>query len=173
MTSRERLKNIIHFICRECGMTPDRLGKVKLHKIIYYSDLERFKRKAQGITGAVFVKNLYGPFIREMDEILAQLQKEGRLQIIPRDEYDEFDNVGLVGKGTPILDEFEDREISIVKEQIEKICAESATYISDKSHGPVWEMAAMGEIMPLEAEIAVSLIDTTLEDIKYAENLKI
>lgn len=168
---RERLKNLVHFICRECGTDPSRLGKVKLHKIIYYSDLYRLRTKAKPITGVEFVKYPFGPFIPEIDEVLSELEKEGKLQIIPRDEFNEYDNIGLVGKGTPYLQDFEDREVSIVREQINEICPETATHISDKSHGPIWQMTEMFAPMPIMAEIAYQLIQVTDEDIAYAESL--
>lgn len=171
MSTRERLKNLVHFICRECETDPSRLGKVKLHKIIYYSDLYRLRTKATPITGVTFVKYPFGPFVPEIDEVLLELQKEGKLHIIPRDEYNEYDSIGLVGKGAPNLQDFEDREISIVREQINEICPQTATYISDKSHGPIWQLTEMYAPMPILAEIAYNLIQITDEDVTYAGSL--
>lgn len=171
MNHRERLKILVHFICRECGTDPSRLGKVKLHKIIYYSDLYRLRTKAKPITGVTFVKYPFGPYVPEMDEVLSELQKEGKLHIIPRDEYNEYDSIGLVGKGTPNLQDFDDREISIVREQMDEICAQTATNISDKSHGPIWQMTEMYAPIPILAEIAYNLIQVTDKDVAYAETL--
>lgn len=172
MDSKDRLKRTIHYICRQCGSDPTRLRKVKLHKIIYLSDMWRFKVKTRSITGASFLKYPFGPFVREVDEILEELSKEGKVTIIPRDEQDEYDPVGLVGKGQPDMQGFDDRELSIIDEQIEYVCDHTANAISEKTHGPVWQMAEMGEEMPLEAQIAVNLTNTTEEDMEFAASLK-
>lgn len=171
MDSRERLKNIIHFICRECGTDPDRLGKVKLHKIVYYSDLYRFRIKAKPIIGVEFVKHQFGPWVAEMDDVLRELEAEGKVAIIPRRDEDEYDPVRLVGKGSPDISAFEAREIGIIREQMDELCPRTATQVSEASHGPVWKMAEMGEPLPLEAEIVLRLSNTTDEDTDYAAGL--
>ena len=164
MMSNNKLKNLIHYICRECGSDPSRLGKVKLQKILFLTDMWKFRITTESLTGSTYQKYPFGPFNNEVDSLLIELECEHKLQIIPRDEYsEEYDTVGLVGKGSPDISEFTDREIRLVKENIEYVCDHTASSISEKTHGDVWKMAEMKEEMPLEAYIADSLINTTDE----------
>jgi hypothetical protein len=169
MDANSKLKNIVHFICRDRAMEPDSLGLTKLHKIIYYSDLQRLKSKAQTISDAVFIKKPYGPCVANLDAILSELVSEGRLSVIPQKE--EFETTWLIGKGHPDMSAFDEREVSILKSQIDNICGNPASYISEKSHGPIWKMTEMGERMSLLSEIAYQMIRVTEADIEYAANL--
>lgn len=168
--STERLKKLIHYVCRECGNDPTRLGKVRLHKILFLSDLWKFKLKTESISGTVYKKNQFGPFNKDVDQLLYELQKEGKVSIIPQRE-DEYDPVGLIGKGQPDISEFTDRELAIVKDNIEYVCNHTANEISEKTHGPVWTMAEHGEDLPYEAYIVQILTNTTEEDIKFAASI--
>jgi len=103
--------------------------------------------------------------------IYLNLVKEGKLTIVARPNQDEYETIGLIGKGMPDMSAFEDREIRILKEQIEQICGNSASHISEKSHGPIWEMTQMDAPMPIMAEIAYRLIRVKDEDKAYAASL--
>jgi hypothetical protein len=125
----------------------------------------------ESLTGSVYQKYPFGPFNNQVDVLLDELEKEHKLKVIPQDDHDEYDTVGLVGKGSPDMSEFSDRELREVKTNIINVCDHSASSISEKTHGDIWNMAEMGEPMPFEAYIANSLICTTDEDVEFAKSI--
>lgn len=166
--SNQKLKNIVHYVCRKCSSDPAKLGKLRLHKAIYLADLYRFGIKAKPISGATFVKKPFGPCVYELDNIIEALKKEGKLNVTAPSNEDDFDSWKFVGKGDADMSEFEEREVRIIDEQIEEVLSKSAEQLSDKTHGPVWQMADMGERMPLHALIAMKLTDTSQDDVQLA-----
>jgi len=68
MAQKDKLKNLILGILHECGQIP----KVKLAKLILFSESEHFKKTGQSFTGLYFVRLKRGPVIAFFDEVLEE-----------------------------------------------------------------------------------------------------
>ena len=56
----EKFEEAVHYICSTCT-EEDRLGAVKLNKILYYSDMLHYAKTGASITGATYAKRQRGP----------------------------------------------------------------------------------------------------------------
>ncbi len=162
---------IVHFATREYAMAPEKLGLVKLHKILWYSEVRAIQRLGRPISGERFIRHKRGPFATQLDETLKGLQKTGLLNIQPPSE--EFEATALVGKGSPNRDALSDEEWRLV-EQVTRWVAEdhSASTISERTHDDVWEAVEMfGEIPPMLAAIRVIPTPDAVKDAVRAQYL--
>ena len=54
----DKFSKVVHSVCSKCE--PDRLGNVKLHKILYFADMLNFAASGTPRTGADYVKQRFG-----------------------------------------------------------------------------------------------------------------
>lgn len=172
---RGKFKALVHYICAKCQDDPSRLGATKLNKILWYSEAMSFVNFGSPISGAKFVKRQFGPAPAAILPILQELSEENALLIrnvsfhgFPKKEY-------VTLKPSPPLSElFTADQISLVDDVIESICNEhTAKSIVKQSHDEIWEMASIGEELPLYTALAeqgeVSEEDVLWADAKIAE----
>ena len=159
-----KLEETIHFICSTTKQQ-DRLGAVKLSKILYYSDMSNYAEEGRSITGARYVKRQRGPVPKEALEAIASLKKAGRLETRDvsvfahtRREFTAFGNTDL--------SIFKPEEIERIAAMIQYVCDYNAEEISDISHTIVWDSADMGEELPYASFLASYLDDVTEEDVQ-------
>jgi hypothetical protein len=168
MYNGEKFKNLVHYVCAKCD-DPRTLGATKLNKILWYSELQAFLSLGRPITGARFVKRQFGPVPVAVIPALEELQNEGALAVRdvtyfgkPKREY--------ISLRDPELGEFSPDEISIVDSVAAIICERhTAGSISEHTHDDVWEMAEIGEDMPLYTVFAVKG-EVTEQDIVWADS---
>jgi hypothetical protein len=167
MYDAEKFKELVQYVCSICP-NPDKLGAIKLNKILWYSELSAFLHLEKPITGARFVKRQFGPVATAMVPVLQELQRDGRLVVRnveyfgqPKKEYISLDKADL--------SKFSSDEISIVDRLTETICEKyTAMGISRVSHDDIWEMAEIGEEIPLTTVFAVRG-EVTEQDVAWAD----
>jgi len=164
-----RLEEAVLFICSTCRQE-DRLGAVKLNKILYYSDMISFAQTGKPVTGATYVKRQRGPVPKEVVEAINNLKATKRLETR---EVSIFDKTR---REFEALDEaelkiFEHRELQLINDMIAAVCSYDAQQISDISHTVVWEVADMGEELPYESFLVSYLGDVDEDDINLAQQL--
>lgn len=148
-----KLKEAVHFITKRTALEPHRLGAVKLQKIIWYFDVKSFVHTGQTATGAVFKKGQYGPYTAEINDVMKALVSEDRL-FTDTEDYFGNEKARFIGKGPTDFSVFSEKEKRWLEEIATDICENhSATSISEKSHGAIWRMARLGEIIPFEATV--------------------
>lgn len=145
-----KLKELILLICEECR-DPDKLGAVKLHKILWFSDGRFFTRTGESITGESYIKKQYGPFSSHLNALVEELQAEHRLYV--RDvDFHGLTKKEFIAKGRADRSLFTEKELRIVLENVKNICDDhTAASISEKTHNAVWEAAELNEEIPYEA----------------------
>lgn len=167
--NREKFKNMVHYICRRTATTPEKLGKTKLHKIVWFSEAKRFMLRGEKIIGERYVKKPYGPFAYHMEEIIKELSSENKLFQRKADYYG-MEQIQLIGKGEPNLSLFSPDELQLIDETLEDICeGHTASSISDKTHGMIWQIAADEEPIPIETVLVAQLAPITNADIDWAK----
>ena len=73
-----KLKSAIVHICHTFKETPKKLGSVKLHKILWFSDVMSLKERYKTITGMTgYIARRLGPVVPNIREIIAELANEG------------------------------------------------------------------------------------------------
>lgn len=164
-----KLEALVHYIVSVCR--PDELGRTKLAKILWLSDVEHYRRTGRTITGTdAYVKDEHGPRHRNLYEAINALRARGQIAETPN-----FTPVGvrkeLVHLTLPDPNLFSAQEIAIVDRVANSICRMSAKQASELTHDELWEAALYGERMPVAAA-AVVAYETTDPDIEaWAESL--
>jgi hypothetical protein len=164
-----KLKALVHYICRTCGDV-DKLGSVKLNKILWYSDGKNYLSTSDSITGETYKKLQFGPVATHLNSALDELKHEG-LMTVQRDDDEQFSTTKYYAKGDPKSSLFTPDELKIVDDNIKWICGDhSSTSISERSHDSIWDMADMHEVIPYEALLVKKLGTISEEDVAWAKS---
>ena len=163
--NRAKLREAIHFVTRKYALTPEKLGAVKLQKILWYFEVKSATHTGEPSLGATFIKGNFGPYTLDVKGALADLVKEDRLHASIVEFFDN-DKAQFVGRGQTDTSVFSERETRWLEQISADICeSHTAGSISERTHGPIWQMAQFGEEIPLGAAI-VRLIKPSAEDVE-------
>lgn len=150
----EKLKRLIHYVAWKAGKR-DWFGATKLYKVLWFADARQFVLTKKPITGAIYIREKYGPVPKHVMIAREQLEKEGAIRITKEDKL-----TRIVAVKVPDVSIFSTEELRTVDYWIEYIDREhTATSISDKSHDYGWDIAKMGEELPLYAILANRIHD--------------
>ena len=61
---RRKLLSVVHCICATGPV--EELGRVKLHKILYFADMLHYAARGQPLTGVEYQKQPFGPAARHL-----------------------------------------------------------------------------------------------------------
>jgi hypothetical protein len=165
---REKFKSLVHYVCAKCD-DPSLLGATKLNKILWYSETLAFLKLGRPITGAKFVKRQFGPAPAAILPILSELETEQNI-VIRNVSFHGFPKKEFICLKEPVLgNEFTADEIAIVDDVVDAICrTHTAASISRFSHDEIWEMAAIGEELPVYVALA-ERGEITEDDVAWAD----
>lgn len=164
---KDKFDKLVLYICSKVE-NPSDLGAVKLHKILWFSDLALFARKGRSIAGDNFIKMPQGPFSTHAEKAIRRLERSGKLAERKMDIYSKTQRQ-FFAKEEPDLDEFSAEEISIVDGMINVIChGHTASSISELSHTRIWEIAQDREAIPLNTVFTVNLAEIDPETVNWA-----
>lgn len=127
---------------------PEDLGAVKLHKVLYYSDMLSYLDTGCPITGAEYRKRPFGPTCDALLPLIDDLARSHSIGVetVPYHGYRKKQFRLLRQADTNHLS-LEEKEL--LDEMIEFVCKNhSAKTISEFSHGMVWEMVEFGDVIP-------------------------
>ncbi|MDZ4723178.1 MAG: Panacea domain-containing protein [candidate division Zixibacteria bacterium] len=144
---KRKFKELVLYISAKC-QEHEFFGKVKLNKLLFFSDFTAFRRRGLSITGANYQKLKMGPSPRLMPSILDEMIANAELAIIRKKCYDRIQH-----RPTPLresnLEFFEAWEIDIVNDMIVKYKDQTADEISNRSHKFIgYELASLKEDIP-------------------------
>jgi Protein of unknown function (DUF4065) len=164
--STNRLAALAHYVIWRCD--PADLGDVKLYKILWFADLEHYRRTGRTLTGATaYTKRQYGPVPRGIMEALDTLEHEGKIAIAKENYYGRPKTMFLA-RSRPDLQEFHGDEIAIVDMMADVICQKhTAASISELTHDALWEETAIGADMSIGAASVISG-EITPDDLDWA-----
>lgn len=137
---------------------PADLGAVKLHKVLWFSDLNFFAAHGRSIAGDSYIKMPQGPFSTHAEKAIKRLKKGGRLveREIP---YFGKSQRRFFATAEADLAVFSASEISMVDRMIEMICfGHTAASISDFSHTRIWQVTPDRATIPLETVFSMTLV---------------
>lgn len=166
--NQTKFKNLVHYICHKADR--EKLGAVKLNKILWFSDVQAYVIWGHSITGESYVKQERGPTPRHIIDTLSQLVNENKL--LQRD----IDHIGYkkreyITLEHPDISSFNAEEISIVHDVIKEIIDNhTAQSISDATHTKIWELANWMEEIPYNTIFAVEFAEIKENDIYWAKS---
>jgi len=143
---RDKLRAAVLHVIGLCK--PDRLGAVKLHKVLYYSDMLTYLDTGKPVTGAEYRKRPFGPTCDAVLTVLDDLSRNGEISI-EKVEYHGFLKKQFTLVSNPETNRLSESEKATLAEMVDFVCYNnSAKTISDFSHDMVWEMVEFGDIIP-------------------------
>jgi len=158
---RSKLKAVILRTCKACP--PDRLGAVKLHKVLYFLDMIHYAQMGSAVTGATYRKRPFGPTCVPLLPVLAEMQNEGSIKVQDAEYYGlrKKEYIALAGAPAGVLN---DSESALLGDVIEFVCERnSAKSISDYSHKLPWEMVDFGAEIPYSSALMLFPVDISPE----------
>lgn len=164
---RNKFKALVHYIC-EKAEDPSCLGAVKLNKVLWYSDSIYFKLHGTSVTGETYVKRQHGPVPRHILPAINDLVAEGK---IARGRVDHFGHVKteFIAIAPASVSLFSADEIQLIDSAFEHVCLNNtARSISEETHGVIWQIAEMGEEIPLSTVLASEEGEVDEDDIAWA-----
>jgi hypothetical protein len=165
---RQKFKSLVHYICWKCD-DPSQLGSTKLNKILWYAETLAFLNFGVSMTGAKFVKRQFGPAPTAIMPILNELENE-KVLLVREASFYGYSKKEFFSLAAPTVGSFfTPEQISIVDGVIDGVCKEhTAKSISSISHDAIWEMAVVGEELPLFTVLAEQG-EVTEEDVDWAD----
>lgn len=140
---RSKFKEAIIYIAGKCDS--DRLGAVKLNKVLYFADMLNYASTGDALTWAQYKKRPMGPTSDFVPRALRELSEAGRLEIREVD-YFGYAKKQYLPTSSPDLSRFHSDEIKLLDEVIDFVCNQNtATTISEFSHNAAWDAVDFGE----------------------------
>ncbi len=163
--NRSKLKDVILYIIEKCGA--EALGNLKLHKILYFSDMLFFVQTGAPLTGEEYLKQRRGPTARHLTWALEKLASEGAIKI------GEVPYYGFKKKHYELLQRVDKRrfndpaELAIIDSVIAEFADRSAAEVSEISHATPWRLVGMGEPIPYFTAFSLVDVEVTDEDVEW------
>jgi hypothetical protein len=118
-------------------------------------------RPKKPITNAVYIREKYGPVPKHGILARDQLEREGAIKTIKEGKL-----TRIVAARPPDVSIFSQDELKTVDYWIDHIDRDhTATSISEESHDYAWNIAAMGEELPLYAVLANRIREPNAEEL--------
>lgn len=162
----DKTKAVIAYIINyfQCNDSAKNLGKVKLVKILWFTDREFMHKYYKQLTSLEYRKMPHGPMPTKIDALLESMEKEGIIKTF------EVSNFGYSQKSflclqEPDLNLFTPQEISVLDKIITEFQNKSAKALSTQTHDELWESIEQGKIMPLESVFLQDIIPATQDDV--------
>ena len=167
--NKEKLKHAVCFVVENCDQSD--LGAVKLHKILYYSDMLFYLETGKPITGATYRKRPFGPTCDTLLKVLPELEAEGTIGIKEKNYFGymkkEYISLRKCNYSSLSTDETE-----VLRSMVNFVCQNNtAKTISDFSHDIVWEMVDFGQDIPYHSVLNWLPTEVTDQLVDDAENL--
>lgn len=166
---REKLKDAMHYVIATAGGRPG-FGATKLYKVLWFSEARSFVLYNRPLFNATFVREKHGPVPKLGKIVREELVSDGRIKEW-KDQSGNFAQWRFRSLMPASLDRFSQPERDTLHYWIQHIDKDhTAASISEQSHDYGWEIARMGEHLPLHAFLAERLRDPTEVEISAARS---
>lgn len=164
---REKFKALVLYIIWKTGHR-EGFGTTKLNKTLWFAEARTYEAFGKPISGETFVRDKFGPRSTHLIAVCDELVDEGLVERFSEHFYD-YEVVRYRAFEPPSASLFSAGEISFVDWWIGFIDKHTATSISKLSHDYGWEIAGMGEELPLYAFLASKLRSPQGDEVKWAQ----
>jgi hypothetical protein len=158
----QRLAVAAHYIIARTE--PAQLGATKLNKVLWYSDIEYYRRTGKTITGSkTYVRLSRGPVPHRIENALNLLKNGGKILERTTKVYD-YDRREFIWVQQPDISTFTADQIDIMNIFIDLIKVMTAEQISSITHkDAMWTELKNGEPMPISAGSVIPRLPTEEE----------
>lgn len=164
---RNKLKAVILHTCDTCGS--EKLGAVKLHKVLYFLDMINYAQSGLSVTGSTYCKRPFGPTCVQLLPMLRDMQLAGEIEIHDVEFFGRYKKE-YIPKVHATPDVLNESEVTLLEEIIEFVCNQNtAKSISDYSHQLPWEMSEFGENIPYNTALLLFPSDIDSEAFELVE----
>jgi len=169
MFDREKFKRLVHYVIAQAGSHPG-FGAIKLNKVLWFADARQFMLTGQSITGARYIREKFGPVPHQIMPVRAELESEGVIKCYPpKFEYEGWRFKSIVPADANFLTS---AELAVVAYWIRHIDQNhTGTSISDESHDYGWDIARMGEELPMYASMAERIREPAGAELEWAQSV--
>lgn len=149
-TAPDLTEAVVHYVIARSQ--PHKLGAVKLNKVMWYADLEAYRRFSRTITGQTsYEKRQFGPVPNNIVTSIRRLEQADKIvtREVPTFGGTNREHVWLV---QPDVSRFTADEVDILNEALDWVCNDhTAKSISELTHNSLWQAAEIGEQIPIGA----------------------
>lgn len=148
----DKFVDVVHFVCDRFSHDPDKLGQVKLHKILYYADMQCFLSIGTPLTGVDYLRQPFGPTARFLKKAVDALRLRGAVETRQRDFFG-YRKMDFVSKLKPQSNRLSEYEIELLSYVSDWIAGLTASEASEMSHDLPWQKAKPGGRIPYSSAI--------------------
>jgi hypothetical protein len=146
---RLRMRELILYIASRSSYD-QRFGVTKLNKLLWWADTRAFGRYGRPITGFPYVRLPQGPVPDGIDQLRDEMRLNGDIAIQPVEQFGRTRH-RIVPLRRCDLTAFTGEEIALIDMVIDENRNRTASGVSRRSHGRMWEAIPAGERMPYES----------------------
>lgn len=167
LVEQDRTEPVAHYVIARAD--PNKLGAVKLNKVMWFADLEAYRRFGKTITGQCsYEKRQHGPVPNNIVRAIRHLEQNELIATRTVPTFGGMERREHVWLKNPDVSVFSPHEVDILNEAINWVCDQhTAKSISELSHDTLWEQAEIGEQIPVGAATVVP-DDLDGDDIAWA-----
>lgn len=161
---REKLMDVVHWICANSDSSE--LGRVKLHKILYFVDMFWYVGHGRPMTGETYVRQQFGPTAKNLSWVLNKLCEQGLLQVSKREFYG-YEKTDFISQCAPQSNRISADEKTLLETVKDFVLSKSAKEISELSHHIPWQLCDNGEELPYETALLMMPVEVTEDDVTW------
>lgn len=165
----EKLRALVHYVIWRAG-NREGFGATKLNKVLWFADARHYESNGRSITGETYIRQKHGPVPSHIVEVVADLERAGIVRV-GTEFFQSKEIKRCVTDVRPDTSIFTDAELSIVDWWTKHIDEDhTAGSISDLSHDYTWEIAGIGEEIPLYAVLARRIRAPRGQELEWAKD---
>lgn len=171
-TAEAKLRELVLYVASRCEPHAF-FGKIKLNKILFFSDMNAYLRQGSGVTNIPYLRRQFGPVPKGIDRLIQDLEAKREAVVHVRAMPDLTEQKRVVALRQPDLSGFSADHIAIVNEVIEWMRPMSAHEVSELTHNLVgWRVARSDEEIPYStALLPESPLELTPDEVDYGVKL--
>ena len=150
----DKLKALVHFMIAQCQDWSVELGAIRLNRALWFADVAAYQDNKTSITGVKYIKQHQGPVPESIDAVLGELAAEGKIRI--QQARNGFDVQKFAAVTPPNASSLNDYDRGIATTSLEALFGRSTNIISEMKHDLIWDIAFLGEEIPLYASYAAN-----------------
>lgn len=145
---RKRVAAAVHYVIARTE--PSKLGYVKLNKILWYADLENYRRHGESLTSLSYYTRMpQGPMSKDISRAVRQLMKEGLVAERPVRVFD-FTRRELIWLKEPDIAMFTAEQIDLLNRLMAVVAPLTADEVSRITHDdPFWKELQDNDVMSI------------------------
>lgn len=161
---KEKMKSVLLYILKKCGLSPN-VGKTVLFKLLYFSDFDAHEQLQKPITGETYSRIMYGPAPRHFDQVVKELEKEGKIKSSKRKLHNGKDQIRYEPLSNPDLSLLSPQELTIIDKVISKCGSMTAGQITALSHQDIpWRATRSNETIDYDLVFYRDAITSTVDE---------